>query len=145
MQYTKPDHKIGKQPKLAKSAIIRWLCIILAWLCIALGTLGIVIPGLPTIDFYILAGFFAAKGSQRLHYWIYHNRFIGPLLQQWHEHRSIPRKVKYISLISMSFAAALMIWKVPHPWFVWITIGCMVLVQVWLWTRSEETLIGLNQ
>ncbi|SNX44837.1 hypothetical protein SAMN05421731_104196 [Acinetobacter puyangensis] len=138
MQPAKPDQKIGKQPKLAKSAIIRWLCIILAWACIIIGTIGIVVPGLPTIDFYILAGIFAAKGSQRLHFWIYHNRFIGPILQQWHEHRSIPKKAKYISLISMSIAAGIMIWKVPHPWFVGITIGCMVLVQVWLWLKVPD-------
>ncbi len=139
MENTKLDKISEKQPKLAKLAIIRWLCIILAWACIIMGTIGIVVPGLPTIDFYILAGFFAAKGSRRLHFWIYHNRFIGPLLQQWHEHRSIPRKAKIISLVSMSIAAAIMIWKVPHPWFVGIAIVCMVLVQVWLWTRSEHT------
>ncbi|MFX6070870.1 DUF454 family protein, partial [Acinetobacter baumannii] len=46
--------------KLARSMWVRWVFIGLAWLCIALGILGIFIPGLPTVDFMILAVFFAA-------------------------------------------------------------------------------------
>lgn len=41
--------------KLARSMWARWVFISLAWLCIALGILGIFIPGLPTVDFMILA------------------------------------------------------------------------------------------
>ncbi len=41
--------------KLARSMWVRWVFIGLAWLCIALGILGIFIPGLPTVDFIILA------------------------------------------------------------------------------------------
>ena len=48
---------------LAKSIWVRWLCIGLAWICLCIGTLGIIIPGLPTFDFYFLATLFAAKGS----------------------------------------------------------------------------------
>ena len=50
--------------KLARSMWARWVFIGLAWLCIALGILGIFIPGLPTVDFIILAVFFAARGSE---------------------------------------------------------------------------------
>lgn len=120
--------------KLAKSIWIRWLCIVLAWICLVLGTIGIVVPGLPTIDFYILASILAAKGSKRMHHWIVNHRWIGPVLTQWREQRTIPTKAKLLSLASMSLAAALMIWKVPHPWFVGSAIICMILVQVWMWT-----------
>ncbi|WP_141729276.1 DUF454 family protein, partial [Acinetobacter qingfengensis] len=72
------------------------------------------------------------------HGWITQNRWIAPILQQWHEHRTLPLKVKIISLVSMSLAAGLMIWKVPHPWFVVGAIVCMITVQIWMWTRSAR-------
>ncbi len=78
--------------KLARSMWARWVFIGLAWLCIALGILGIFIPGLPTVDFIILAVFFAARGSEKLHQWFRNHRYIGPLIREWQEHRRIPKK-----------------------------------------------------
>lgn len=65
---TKPNTTVAlAEPKLAKSWVVRWVCIVLAGLCLVLGTLGIVLPGVPTFDFYFLAAIFAAKGSKRMH------------------------------------------------------------------------------
>ncbi|WP_151777959.1 YbaN family protein [Acinetobacter brisouii] len=130
-------HIASTSARLAQRIWVQWLCILIAWLCIALGILGIFIPGLPTFDFFMLAAFFAARGSQRLYHWLYHNRLIGPILQQWHQHRSIPRRAKYLSTMSMSLAALLMIWKIPHPWFVYPMILCMFCALIWLWKRPE--------
>ncbi|MFT4020382.1 MAG: YbaN family protein [Acinetobacter sp.] len=126
----------SEDTKLAKSVVLRWLFIGLACLCIALGTIGIFIPGLPTVDFYILAAFFSAKGSKRLHSWFIHHRWVGPILRQWHDYKTIPKKVKIMSLIGMSFAAIVMLLTIPHFWFVMAMIVCMLLVQVWMWTRA---------
>ena len=133
------DHEqtINKKVKISNSFWVRWTCIILAWLCIIIGTIGVVVPGLPTVDFYLLASFFAAKGSERLHAWMYGNRYIGPIIRNWHEHRSITRRVKVISLLGMSFGAIMMVWKVPHTYAVAVAILFMILVQVWMWTRPE--------
>lgn len=124
------------KPKLAKTWVGRWLCIILAWICLGVGTLGIIIPGLPIFDFYLLATIFAAKGSKKLHGWIVNNRFVAPVLNQWQNNRTLPLKVKIISLVSMTTAAMIMIMKVPHPIVVGILIACMVCVQIWMWTRT---------
>ncbi|WP_087527944.1 YbaN family protein [Acinetobacter sp. WCHA55] len=129
-------HKDDSDSNLAKSIWVRWVCIGLAWVCLAIGTLGIIIPGLPTFDFYFLATIFAAKGSARLHRWIVQNRVIGPLLQQWKEHKTLPTKAKILSLLSMSLAAGLMLWKVPHPYFVGIAIIIMITVQIWIWWKK---------
>lgn len=129
-------HKDDSDSNLAKSIWVRWVCIGLAWVCLAIGTLGIIIPGLPTFDFYFLATIFAAKGSARLHRWIVQNRVIGPLLQQWKEHKTLPTKAKILSLLSMSLAAGLMLWKVPHPYFVGIAIIIMIAVQIWIWWKK---------
>ncbi len=46
---------------------MRWLWWLLAYASLGLGLLGIVVPGLPTAPFVLLAAFAAARGSKRLH------------------------------------------------------------------------------
>ncbi|CAM2961381.1 YbaN family protein [Acinetobacter celticus] len=122
--------------ELAKSWAMRWFFIILAWIFLILGTVGLLLPGLPAFDFYFLAAIFAAKGSKRLHDWIVNNKIIAPILQQWQTHRTLPLRVKLISLMSMCVGAVLLIVSVPHVIAVSIIILVMVCVQIWLWTKT---------
>ena len=48
----------------------RWLWWLLAYASLGIGIVGIVVPGLPTVPFVLLAAFAAARGSQRLHAWL---------------------------------------------------------------------------
>ncbi|TCM69758.1 hypothetical protein EC844_10217 [Acinetobacter calcoaceticus] len=122
--------------KLAKSFWLRWVYIVLAWLCIVIAFFGLFIPGLPPFDFLMLASFFAAKGSPRLHRWFQENRYIGPLLREWQQHRRIPRKMKIFSMISMTVAAGIIIWKIQHLWLVIALITSMICVQIWMWSKT---------
>lgn len=53
--------------------------IVLGFLCLGLGTVGIVLPILPTVPFYMATVFCFAKSSQKLHDW-----FMGTELYQKH-------------------------------------------------------------
>ena len=44
----------------------RWAWWLLAYASLALGIIGIVVPGLPTVPFVLLAAFAAVRGSERL-------------------------------------------------------------------------------
>ena len=48
--------------------------ILLGFLCLGLGTIGIVLPILPTVPFYMATLFCFAKSSERLHNLVYRNR-----------------------------------------------------------------------
>ena len=43
--------------------------VVLGFMCLGLGTVGIVLPLLPTVPFYMAVVFCFAKSSQRLHDW----------------------------------------------------------------------------
>lgn len=47
----------------------RILWLILGFLCLGLGTVGIILPILPTVPFYMATLFCFAKSSERLHRW----------------------------------------------------------------------------
>ncbi|MCD7810040.1 MAG: YbaN family protein [Erysipelotrichaceae bacterium] len=58
---------------------MKYLWIILGFLCLGLGTIGIILPILPTVPFYMATLFCFAQSSQKLHDW-----FIGTKLYQNH-------------------------------------------------------------
>ena len=51
---------------------IVWL--ILGLICLGLGTVGVILPILPTVPFYMATVFCFAKSSRRLHDWFVGNR-----------------------------------------------------------------------
>ena len=68
-----------KGKKMKNPLKIVW--IVLGFLCLGLGTIGIVLPILPTVPFYMATLFCFAKSSKKLHDW-----FIGTNLYKKHPH-----------------------------------------------------------
>lgn len=66
-----------------------------------LAVLGIFLPVLPTTPLLLLALACFAKSSEKFHNMIMTNKTFGPLIRQWHETRSIPRKAKGYAIISI--------------------------------------------
>ena len=58
---------------------IRYVWMALGILCLVLGTIGVVLPILPTVPFYMATVFCFAKGSKTLHDW-----FLGTSLYKKH-------------------------------------------------------------
>lgn len=70
---------------LKKPLKLFWLA--LGFLCLGLGTVGVVLPVLPTVPFYMATVFCFAKGSQKLHDW-----FIGTMLYKRYLERFLQNK-----------------------------------------------------
>ena len=66
---------------------LRIFWIVLGFLCLGLGTVGVVLPILPTVPFYMATVFCFAKSSQRLHSW-----FVGTRLYQKHLDSFVKKK-----------------------------------------------------
>ena len=103
-----PDGQAG--PRLHHRRWMRallWSCGVLA---LVLAAIGVVLPGLPTTPFVLLAGACFVRASPRAHAWLLRNRTFGPLLAQWETHHSIPRRVKRIALIMMTLTVIASMW-----------------------------------
>ena len=66
---------------------LRIFWIVLGFICLGLGTVGIVLPILPTVPFYLATVFCFAKSSRRLHDW-----FLGTGLYRKHLDSFVRRK-----------------------------------------------------
>lgn len=119
------------------SNALRWPFAALAYLCIALAIVGIVLPGLPTVPFLLVAAWAAARGSDRLSAWIDEHRHFGPLLRDWREQRAIPRRAKFTGVGLLFLSWGLIVWRTDGPW-VPVLIGLLfTAVGTFLVSRPE--------
>jgi len=71
----------------------------LIFVCLAI--LGVVLPILPTTPFLLVAAACFAKSSPRLQKKLLANKTFGPLIHEWQQHGSIPRKAKRLALLTI--------------------------------------------
>lgn len=115
----------------------RGLWIALAYLALGLGLLGVVLPGLPTTPFVLVAAWAAAKSSRRLHEQLLAHRLFGPMIRDWQARGAVSRPAKRAALATMSLCALLMVLTAPKLWMAAIGTACMAVVAAWLWQRPE--------
>lgn len=90
---------------------IRWPFAILAYVFAALGLMGVIIPGLPTTPFVLLAAWAASRGSKRLHDWLHEHPRLGPPLAEWRQQRAVSTRNKGIAVAFLAISWALMLWR----------------------------------
>jgi hypothetical protein len=79
--------------------IQRWLLILVGLIAVGVGKVGIFVPLLPTAPFYLLAAACFFRSSARPYQWLIGNKWCGPHIRNYREHRAIPRHAKIIALI----------------------------------------------
>jgi hypothetical protein len=94
-----------------RSCLVRGLLWAAGSLALLLGLIGVVLPGLPTTPFILLAAACYAKASPRLHRWLLNHRLTGPMLRDWEKHHSLTRRNKTIAVVSMAVMVSVSIWS----------------------------------
>jgi uncharacterized membrane protein YbaN (DUF454 family) len=124
------------------SLVPRWLYLAFACVMLALGIIGIVLPGLPTTPFILLAAWAAARGSTRLHRWLIEHRTFGPLIRDWQAQGAVRRGNKWLATITMLACAVILLLTAPRLWMAATGISVMLLTGIWLWLRPEPCAIS---
>lgn len=83
--------------KISKVIFISVGCI-----CLALGTVGIILPILPTVPFFMATAFCFAKSSERLHRWFVSSNMYKKHLQSFVEKRGMLMKTKLTILTTVT-------------------------------------------
>lgn len=116
---------------------MRFVWLILGLICVGLAVIGIVLPLLPTVPFLLLAAFFFARSSERLHHWLLSHRTFGPFINDWNQSGAIRPKAK--RLATLSVIAVLGVSILLKVSVIVIIIQCVTLslVMLFIWTRPS--------
>jgi uncharacterized membrane protein YbaN (DUF454 family) len=85
--------------------------------CVGIGGIGVVVPGLPSTGFFVLAAAAFARSSPRLEAWLLDLPGVGPLVRDYRAGLGMPRSAK-VTAITMMLTA--------------VTISAVVVDPVWL-------------
>jgi uncharacterized membrane protein YbaN (DUF454 family) len=115
----KPEDRLMTAPapptptaaQLHSSRTVRALLWIAGSVALALGLIGVVLPGLPTTPFVLLAAACYARASPRLHAWLLSHRWMGPMLRDWERERSLTRHIKAVAIVSMAVMVGVSVWS----------------------------------
>ena len=115
----------------------RLVALILAYFFLAFAIVGIFLPGLPTVPFLLLTAWFAARGSDRLHSWLYAHPHLGKLLIDWEQQGAVSRTSKVIAVLMLITSWVVMYHRLNN---VWGLVGIAVLfvaIATYLVSRPE--------
>ena len=120
-------------PRTSRSlALHKALLIAAGGIALGLGLLAVILPGLPTTPFVLLAAACFAKASPRLHQRIVANPLLGPMVRDWEAHRALPLRIKWISTTLMLTRVALSAWQfMGRPWLQALLIA-LGLIGAWV-------------
>lgn len=115
----------------------RTLWRMLASMALALGTLGVIVPGLPTVPFLIVAAWAGSHGWPELEQWLLEHPRYGPTIRNWREKRAVPRRAKWVATALIA-SSIVMLFIAPVPQLMhWILPPFLVCVTLWLWSRPD--------
>ncbi|QBM30473.1 YbaN family protein [Hydrogenophaga pseudoflava] len=117
------------------SRLVRGLLWVAGSVSLVLGLIGVVLPGLPTTPFILLAAACYAKASPRLHAWLLNHRLTGPMLRDWEANRSLTRRTKTIAVVSMLVMVSFSIWSFRHRWIAQLVLVVLGAVGAWVVLR----------
>lgn len=113
----------------------RALLLPIGFLAIALGAIGVVVPGLPTTPFVLVAAWAFARSSRRAERWLLGHRVFGPIVRDWRANHAIGLRARVSASILM--LAALVVFHLSIG-EITATAGLalvLTLVSIFIWTR----------
>lgn len=114
-----------------KQSILRYLYILIGGMAVLLGIIGVVVPGLPTTPFVLLASWCFYKSSTRLQAWLLQS-FLGKYIRDYKKKGGLTtRKRLYIIALMATMVSMSIIFFIPNTTVDIIVgiaglIGCIV-------------------
>ncbi|MBS98952.1 MAG: hypothetical protein CMI01_09770 [Oceanospirillaceae bacterium] len=126
------------QTDTAEYSSMRWFWLAVTWIAIGLAMLGVLLPGLPTTVFVLIAAWSASRSSPRLRRWLISHATFGPILHNWERGGVIDRRSKVVASIGMLVALLIVIYVIRHPLILMLILSALAVGAVVVWSRPEQ-------
>ncbi|MEM9613315.1 MAG: YbaN family protein [Actinomycetota bacterium] len=110
---------------------MRILWLLAGLLCVGIGGIGIVVPGLPTTVFFIMAAACFARSNERLEQWVLNLKGIGPMVRDYRDGLGMPRRAKVFAIGSMVIACSISAGLLIEPLWVRLLVAAVGAIGVW--------------
>lgn len=105
--------------KFLNKYLMRYFWITVGLISFILGTIGIVLPLLPTVPFYLLTIYCFAKGSSRLHQWFLKTNLYKKYLADFIHKRTMNTSVKFRVICIITIIMGIVYYFIPAK-FYWV-------------------------
>jgi hypothetical protein len=95
---------------------------------VAIGAIGVIIPGLPTTVFFIIAASCFAKSSPRFEQWVLDLPRVGPMVRDYRAGLGMARKAKLWAIATMVVFATLGVLLAVEHWAIIAAIALLVAI-----------------
>lgn len=119
-----------------------WPFAMLAYLCAGLALAGVVLPGLPTVPFVLVAAWAASRGSERLRLWLEAHRHLGPALRAWEQEKAVPVRAKRMAVLLLLLSWSLIVWHSTGPWLPGAMALLFIAIGAYVVSRPAPTAAG---
>jgi len=132
---------------VAQSRAVRWWLVLVGVFCVVLGGVGVVVPGLPTTVFLIIASWCFLRSCPTLERVLIRNKFFGPFVRYLVPGAVMPKRARIIATAmlwtAVGASSALLLSRGIGP--IWIGIILLAALigtaAVWLFARPKQRVI----
>lgn len=118
---------------------MRYIFLLLAYFFLVLAIIGVFLPGVPTVPFVLLAAWFSARGSERLHSWLYDHPHLGKILIDWEKQRAISRTSKITAVLMFAISWFVMLQRVNDMVLLTAVTILFIILSIYLISRPEPS------
>lgn len=114
---------------------LRAVYLLLGLLFVGIGIVGIFLPLIPTTGPLLLAAFFFARSSDRLHAWLVNHPRFGRFISDFHSGRGIPVRTKVVAVMAMTAAFTYSVGWVIGPTPLKVAFAALGVWAIWFVLR----------
>lgn len=116
----------------------------LGFMSLTMGIIGIIVPGLPTTSFALLALFFFSRSSKKFHDKLLANKVMGPLIDKFRSGNGLTKKDKVNILLLTWLSISISVYFFISNIHLQLLLFAILLFKTWFIVRYKSKKINLD-